>query len=82
MVKVRRTTPEEEADMADLTEEVKEAVEAGESFPEGDATMLAEHIASGKTVVISDQVRAFLAAEGISEDEFIASLLKQGNRIG
>lgn len=77
MVKVRPSTPEEEAEFADLGI-TKEA--AGE-IKEGDPEELAQMILGGLEVVLSDQVRADLKAQGISEDEFIAMLLKSGNRV-
>ena len=81
MVKVRPSTPEEEAEFAERAKELHEAYEAGETdIPKGDVEELASHIVSGKEVVLSDQVREFLAEEGISQDEFIAMLLKKGKR--
>jgi len=77
MVKVRPSTPEEEQEFGDI--DVKEAIDAGE-IREGDPEQLASLMLNGGEVVLSDQVREFMAAEGISEDEFIAMLLKEGNR--
>ena len=80
MVKVRKTTPEEEAEFADRRESLQEEIEA-DLIPDGDPVELASHILSGKEVVISDQVRKFLEEEDVTEDELIAMLLKGGDRL-
>jgi hypothetical protein len=79
MIKVRPATPEEEAEYAGRDEELREASEAGE-IQQGSAEDLASHILSGKEVVLSEQVREFLIEQGMTEDDFIAMLLKEGNR--
>ena len=76
MVKVRSSTAEEEGTF----EDVQDIVESGE-VKEGDPTELAEHILSGKEVVLSDQVREFMKENNITEDEFIANLIKEGGRL-
>lgn len=79
MVKTRKMTPEEEAQFGIDPDELHEAVEDGE-IEEGDMTELAQLLLGGKEVVISAQVKEFLEKEGLSEDEFIAMILKGGNR--
>lgn len=75
MAKVRHTTEEEEVEFAERIKDLDP-----EDVQQGDATMLAQHILDGKEVVLSEQVREFLAETGMSEDEFIAELMKAGNR--
>lgn len=76
MVKVRASTPEEEAEFADGMGDIDP-----DDVQQGDPTELAQHILSGKEVVLSEQVRNDLKERGMSEDEFIAMLLAGGNRL-
>lgn len=81
MVKVRRTAQEEEAEFAEKygsDEEIMERSDAGE-IPQGSAEDLAKHMLT-KEIVISDQVAEFLQENGMSIDDFIATIMKEGNR--
>lgn len=77
-MKIRPTTAEEEAEFE--AEDVQQRLLDGD-VKQGDPQALAEHILSGKEVVLSEQVREFIKAQGMTEDEFIAHLLKTGNRM-